>query len=79
MQTARKTATHTIAPVECGAIFVSLELSRSFWLVTALATPVGSKMSRHQVRGGDMSGLSPQLMLWTALPPARKCHGSGRR
>ena len=57
MQTARKTATHTIAPVECGAIFVSLELSRSFWLVTALATPVGSKMSRHQVRGGDMSGL----------------------
>jgi len=57
MQTARKTATHPIAPVECGAIFVSLELSRSFWLVTALATPVGSKMSRHQVRGGDMLGL----------------------
>lgn len=57
MQTARKTATHPLASVECGAIFVSLELSRSIWLVTALATPVGSKMWRHQVRGGDMPGL----------------------
>ncbi|WP_458575180.1 transposase, partial [Pseudaminobacter sp. NGMCC 1.201702] len=57
MQTARKTATHTLSPVECGAIFVSLELSRSIWLVTTLATPMGSKMSRHQVRGGDMPRL----------------------
>jgi len=49
--------TITIAPVQCGAVYVSLELSRSIWLVTALAAPVGSKMSRHQVRGGDMPGL----------------------
>lgn len=57
MQTARMTTAHTIATVEFGAIFVSLELSRSIWLVTALAAPVGSKMSRHQVQGGDMPGL----------------------
>lgn len=57
MQTARMTTAHTIATVECGAIFVSLELSRSTWLVTTLAAPVGSKLSRHQVRGGDMPGL----------------------
>lgn len=43
MHTARKTATPTLLPVEGGAIFVSLELSRSIWLVTALATPLGSQ------------------------------------
>lgn len=61
MHTAKKTATPTLLPVEGGAIFVSLELSRSVWLVTALATPLGSKMSRHQVRGGDMPGLLERL------------------
>jgi transposase len=42
---------------ECAAIFVSLELSRSTWLMTVLAAPLGPKMSRHQVRGGDMPDL----------------------
>ena len=40
-----------------GAIFVSLELSRSTWLVTSLSPGNGEKMSRHSVRGGDLSGL----------------------
>lgn len=39
------------------AIFVSLELSRSTWLITALAVSLGAKMPRHQVRGGDMPEL----------------------
>lgn len=39
------------------AIFVSLELSRSTWLVTALAAPLGARMSRHQIRGGDVPEL----------------------
>ncbi|WP_171181816.1 IS110 family transposase [Ruegeria sp. HKCCD8929] len=51
------TTPRTIATVECSAIFVSLELSRSTWLVTALAAPVGSRLSKHQVQGGDMPGL----------------------
>lgn len=42
--------------VDLGAIFVSLELSRSTWLVTALA-PGSEKMSRHNVVGGDLAGL----------------------
>ena len=33
-------------------VLVSLELSRSTWLITALA-PDGEKMSRHQVEGGE--------------------------
>lgn len=41
---------------DLGAIFVSLELSKSTWLVTALA-PGSEKMSRHNVAGGDTAGL----------------------
>jgi transposase len=37
-------------------VLVSLELSRSTWLITALA-PDGEKMSRHQVEGGDADAL----------------------
>jgi transposase len=39
------------------AIFVSLELSRSVWLVTSLSPDKAEKMSKHQVRGGDVAGL----------------------
>src|SRR5580658_6264364 len=40
-----------------GAIFVSLELSRSTWLVTSLIPGGGGKMSKHGVRAGDVAGL----------------------
>ena len=40
-----------------GAIFISLELSRSRWLITSLAPAGGEKMSKHVVRGGDVAGL----------------------
>src|ERR1700682_766959 len=40
-----------------GAIFVSLELSRSTWLVTSLSPGNGEKMSKHTVATGDMAGL----------------------
>ena len=39
-----------------GAIFISMELSKSTWLITALA-PGSEKMSRHSVAGGDIAGL----------------------
>ncbi len=39
------------------AIFVSLELSRSTWLVTSLSPGGGETMSKHQVRSGDIAGL----------------------
>jgi transposase len=40
-----------------GAIFISLELSRSTWLITSLSPGCGEKMSKHSVRGGDVHGL----------------------
>jgi len=42
---------------DLGAIFVSLELSRSTWLITSLSPGGGEKMSKHSVRSGDISGL----------------------
>jgi transposase len=49
---------HTAAiRVQLCAIFVSLELSRSTWLVTSLSPGAGEKMSQHAVMGGDLSGL----------------------
>jgi transposase len=40
-----------------GAIFISLELSRSKWLITSLAPGGGQRMSRHWVDAGDLAGL----------------------
>jgi transposase len=48
---------------DLGAIFVSLELSRSSWIVTALLPDGGEKMSRHAVPGGDIGGLLVRLAL----------------
>jgi transposase len=58
MQTA---ADHPEAPTairhDLGAIFISLELSRSTWLITSLSPGGGEKMSKHSVRGGNVAGL----------------------
>src|ERR1700681_1665746 len=40
-----------------GAIFVSLELSQSSWLITSLSPGGGEKMSKHSVSAGDMPAL----------------------
>src|SRR5271166_622083 len=50
----------TAIRTDLGAIFVSLELSRSTWLITSLS-PGGEKMSKHAVRGGDVAGLLGRL------------------
>lgn len=42
---------------DLGAIFVSLELSRSTWLITSLSPGAGEKLSRHSISAGDVGGL----------------------
>jgi transposase len=42
---------------DLGAIFVSLELSRSTWLITSLSPCAGEKMSKHGVAAGDIGAL----------------------
>ena len=46
---------------DCATLFVSLELSRSTWVATALA-PGSSKMSKHTLVGGD--GRKLLIALW---------------
>ena len=40
-----------------GAIFVSLELSRSTWLITSLSPGGGERMSKHSVSAADIAAL----------------------
>jgi transposase len=47
----------TAIRTDLGAIFVSLELSRSTWLITSLSPGGGEKMSKHTVRSSDVAGL----------------------
>jgi transposase len=53
----RERATAAALRADLGAIFVSLELSRSSWLVTSLSPGGGEKLSKHSVRGSDVAGL----------------------
>lgn len=52
-----RTAIHT----QLGAIFVSMELSRSKWLITSLSPGGGEKMSKHAVAAGDIAGMLAQF------------------
>ena len=47
----------TAIRMQIGAIFVSLELSRSSWLITSLSPGGGEKRSKHRVGAGDVAGL----------------------
>lgn len=48
---------------ELNAIFVSLELSRSTWLITSLSPGAGEKISRHTVEAGNLAALLERFSL----------------
>jgi len=56
---------------DLGAIFVSMELSRSAWLITSLSPGAGEKMSRHSVVAGDVAGLLERFALLRRKAVAR--------
>jgi transposase len=47
----------TAIRTDLGAIFVSMELSRSTWLITSLSPGGGERMSKHSVSAGDIPAL----------------------
>jgi transposase len=47
----------TAIQTNLGAIFVSLELSRSIWLVTSVSPGSGETMSKHSVPAGAIAAL----------------------
>ena len=51
------------APIQTtiSAIFFSMELSRSKWLITSLSPGSGERMSNHVMTAGDVSGLLDRL------------------
>jgi transposase len=57
--------------VSLGAVFASLELSRSAWLITSILPGGGDKLSKHSVRSGDIAGLLNQLGRLRAKAQAR--------
>ena len=61
----------TTIRIDLGAIFVSLELSRSTWLVTSLSPGGREKMSKHAVGGGDVAGLLTRFRLLQDKAQAR--------
>jgi transposase len=54
---ANRSETPSAIRIDLGAIFVSLELSRSKWLITSLSPGGGEKMSKHAVQADDIAGL----------------------
>ena len=61
----------TAIQTQLGAIFVSLELSRSTWLVTSLSPGGGEKMSKHSVRAGNVAALQERFSSLTQKARAR--------
>ena len=55
--TADRAEAPTTIQTNLAAIFISLELSRSIWLITSLSPGYGEKMSKHSVRAGDVATL----------------------
>ena len=61
----------TAVRTDLGALFVSLRLSRSSWVVTALSPGGGEKRSCHPVPGGDLAGLLARFSLLRDKAQAR--------
>src|SRR3954463_8813911 len=57
--------------VNLAAIFVSLELSRSSWVITSVSPGKGEKMSKHSVHSGDVAGLLSHFTRLQAKAQAR--------
>ena len=55
--TAERHEEPTAIQTNLGAIFVSLELSRSIWLITSVSPGGGEKMSKHSVPAGEIGAL----------------------
>jgi len=61
------------------AIFMSLELSRSNWLVTSLSPGKGEKMSKHSVAAGDTAELLALFAELKSLPKTERSHCVSQR
>jgi transposase len=72
---ADRAETPTAIQSDFAAIFISLELSRSVWLITSLTPGGGERMSKHSVRAGDVTALLARFsdLKQKALARTGKC------
>ena len=72
-----RTQAPTAIRTNLGAIFLSMDLSRTTWLLTSLSPGGGERMSKHAVRSGDVAGLlarfsqlkdKVRLRTWQVVP-----------
>ena len=61
----------TAIRTDLGAIFVSMELSRSKWLITSLSPGGGERLSKHTLVSGDLGGLFERFGLLQEKARAR--------
>src|SRR3954462_5201000 len=61
---------HAAIRTDLKAIFVSLELSHSTWVITSLAPGGGEEMSKHSVPSGDIAALRARLAQLKEKAPA---------
>lgn len=61
----------TAIRTDLAAIFFSMELSQSIWLITSLLPGSGEKLSEHVVRAGDIAGLMVRFIQMQAIARAR--------
>lgn len=52
----------TAVRMDLGSIFVSMELSRTNWLLTSLSPGAGERLSKHALRSGDVAGLRARFL-----------------
>jgi hypothetical protein len=60
--TNRAPKAQTAIRMDLGAIFVSLELSRTTWLLTSLSPGGGERMAKFSLRSGDVVGLRTRFV-----------------
>ena len=65
---------HATIRTDLNAIFVSLELSRSTWVITSLAPGSGEKMSKHSLPSRDIAALLARLSQLKEKARARTGH-----
>ncbi|MFK4532170.1 transposase [Bradyrhizobium ottawaense] len=74
MHTTARSAQPTTIRSDLSAIFVSLELSRSTWLITSLSPGNGEKRSKYSVPAGDVSGLFARFLKLSEKSRAKTGH-----
>jgi transposase len=52
----------TAVRMDLRSIFVSMELSRTSWLLTSLSPGGGERLSKYVLRSGDVVGLRARLL-----------------